>query len=182
MTVAVIRSCSLIATDLDVSAIRTFMTRLAWRPFDHPTLVAMGEKFVVGQLSTEHMSPAEAQIWAALCLRVVGKRVGNPTSMSLSANLLRPGQEIARHRDPDHGDDTRRWPLRHHLVVDAEPGCSFTIGSETIEHRTGQLWRVDRTRVLHHWAKNASGRDRNVITFNVPDYEPGAADLMGVRS
>lgn len=75
---------------------------------------------------------------------------------------LPPGKAITPHVD---GGAPASWYARYQLALQSLPGALFHCGGETVNFRTGDLYRVDNTQ--EHSVQNSSSSDRVALIIDV---------------
>ena len=94
--------------------------------------------------------PEARPLVMALMGAVGGVRLGR-----VMINKIAPGGRIFPHADtPDHAE----YYSRHHIVLQAEPGCIFRCADEQVNMRTGEVWWFNNK--LEHEVINNSAEDR----------------------
>jgi len=88
---------------------------------------------------------------------VQGERLGR-----VMINRIKPGGKIFRHADtPEHAD---YW-TRHHIVIDAKPGCVIRCADEQFDFRTGDCFWFNNK--LEHEVINNSSDDRISMVIDI---------------
>lgn len=155
--------CRLIASGIDVSKLKAVSdSRVASGGYR----LASARYHVVDSSSDEKTGVEVKGGLVEHVLDCIEPYLGRPRVEVLNLLRMAPGDEVPPHIDPPQPQQVGS-PMRLHLVISAEPGCKFTIGDETIEHRPGDLWQIRGTNSVRHHARNQSGADRTIACFNV---------------
>ena len=155
--------CTLLASGVDVSRLKALSDA---RAASDGYRLASGRRHVVDASLDEKTGVEVKGGLVELVLDCVEAHIGRPRIEVLNLLRMAPGDEVLPHVDPHQNQQTEP-PMRIHLVISAEPGCEFTIGDETIEHRSGDLWQIRGTNTVRHHARNRSCSDRTIACFNV---------------